>query len=469
MTEPRGKHRRHLQYPWSRALVPGWVHLTQGRVIPGLLGLALFFGLLASLVIVVLLALLKPDVLTSAAVTTGTLNLLFKALIVIGAVYVLASLINFISMRSDSRFKKSRVGVGVVLFAILFQSVSFGAAAAGVNLQRQFMNSLFVDPNALSNDDGSATSQAYQRPLSGRINVLLLGGDAGQNRWGLRPDSISVANIDLATGRIVMVGIPRNLERAQFSAGSPMLEPFPNGYDCGDRCLINAIYTYATGHKSLYSDPKYAGKDPGVEAMREVVQGTLGIDIDYFVIIDMMGFADIVNAVGGVDVNVPRRVVTQYGKVYEPGCQHMTGRQALLFARTRKDSNDYNRMAKQRLVQEALLRQINPLDLFRAYSTVARNGSKYITTDLPEPVVADLLRVAVKSRHASFASLDLVPPRISVVHPDIEAIHAMVKKAISTGTAPKNPQGFASPGPTTAATKAPISSGQTYAKTKPCK
>ena len=469
MTEPRGRHRRHLQYPWSRALVPGWVHLTQGRVIPGLLGIALFFGLIIGFALIVILALLKPDVLTSAAVTTSTLNIIFKAIVVIGAIYALASLVNFISMRGDSRFKKSRLGIGVVLFAIVFQSLGFGAAAAGVNVQRKLINSLFVDPNALANGDGTVTSAANQKPLTGRINVLLLGGDAGQNRWGLRPDSISVANIDLATGRIVMIGIPRNLERAVFSKGSPMLEPFPNGYDCGDRCLINAIYTYATGHKSLYSDAKYAGKDPGVEAMREVVQGTLGIDIDYFVIVDMMGFAGIVDSVGGVDVNVPRRVVTQYGKVYEPGCQHMTGRQALLFARTRKDSNDYNRMAKQRLVQESLLRQINPLDLFRAYSEIASNGSKYITTDLPEPVVADLIRVAVKSRHASFASLDLVPPRISVVHPDIEAIHAMVAKAITTGTAPKNPQGFASPGPTTAATKAPISSNQTYAKTKPCK
>ena len=469
MTESKGRHRRHVQYPWSRALVPGWVHLTQGRVIPGLLGLGLFFGLVVSLIVIVGLALLKPDVLTSAAVTTTTLNFVFKALVVLGAVYALASLINFFSMRGDSRFKKSRVGVGVVLFAIIFQSLSFGAAAAGVNVQRKLINSLFVDPNALATSDGSATSAANQRPLTGRVNVLLLGGDAGQNRWGLRPDSISVANIDLETGRIVMVGIPRNLERAVFSKGSPMLGPFPNGYDCGDRCLINAIYTYATGHSSLYSDSKYAGKDPGIEAMREVVQGTLGIDIDYFVIVDMMGFARIVDAVGGVNVNVPRRVVTQYGKVYEPGCQHMTGRQALLFARTRKDSNDYNRMAKQRLVQESLLRQVNPLDLFRVYSEIANNGSKYITTDLPESVVADLIRVAVKSRHASFASLDLVPPRISVVHPDIDAIHAMVKTAISTGKAPKNPQGFASPGPTTAPSKAPISSGQTYAKTKPCK
>lgn len=469
MTEPRGKHRRHLQYPWSRALVPGWVHLTQGRVIAGMLALAVFWLLALGLVAVVFLALFKPDVLTSAAVTTSTLNRIFLFLVIVGGVYVVASLVNLMSMRSDSRFRKSRIGIGVVLTAIVLQSLGFGAAAAGVNMQRNLMHSLFVDPNALNaNGDGTA-SAADLKPLTGRINVLLLGGDAGANRWAVRPDSISVANIDFSTGRIVMVGIPRNLERAVFAKGSPMLGPFPHGYDCGHTCLINAIYTYASGHSSLYSDAKYNGKIPGVEATREAVEGTLGITVDYFAMVDMMGFANIVDSVGGVNVNVPRRVVTQYGKVYEPGCQHMTGRQALLFARTRKDSSDYNRMAKQRLVQESLLRQIDPINLFRAYSEVARNGSQYITTDLPEPIVADLLRVATKSRHASFASLDLVPPRISVVHPNIDEIHAMVEKAIATGTAPKNPQGFASPGPTTAPSKAPLSSGQTYAKTKPCK
>ena len=105
--------------------------------------------------------------------------------------------------------------------------------------------------------------------LHGVVNILLLGGDAGKNRWGLRPDSISVAHIDLDTGRVVMIGIPRNLQRAPFSDGSPMRGPWPKGFNCGNTCLINAIYTYATGHSYLYDDPKYAGRDPGVQAMRE--------------------------------------------------------------------------------------------------------------------------------------------------------------------------------------------------------
>ena len=465
MEESRGLHRQPVRYRWSRGLIPGWVYLTQGRIVAGVLSMALFVAAIATLIGLLVVAFIKPDILTSAAVTVSTLQTIFYVLVVFGVLYVFASLANMLSMFRDGNFRKSRLGVFVLVLMLAAQSLGFGAAAAGVNLQRKLIGSLFVDANSLANSGDPLAPGADQRQLTGRINVLLLGGDAGVNRWGLRPDSISIANIDFETGRIMMIGIPRNLEKARFKDGSPMQGPFPNGYDCGHTCLINAIYTYATGHSSLYSDPKYAGKDPGILAMRDVVEGTLGIPIDYYVIIDMHGFSRMVDAVGGVDINVPLRVVTQFGKVYEAGCQHMTGSQALLYARTRKDSSDYNRMSKQRLVQESLLRQVNPIDLFHAYSELANNGSQYISTDIPQDVVADLLRVGMKAKSASFKSLELVPPTISVVNPDIAHIHELVQTALTTGVVPKAP-------PTTtgspSATPKPLAPGQTLAKTTAC-
>src|SRR5690606_5759765 len=70
-------------------------------------------------------------------------------------------------------------------------------------------------------------------PIDGRYNILLLGGDAGPDRLGLRPDSISVVSIEAATGAATIFGVPRNLEYSPFAAGSPLYGPFPNGYDCG--------------------------------------------------------------------------------------------------------------------------------------------------------------------------------------------------------------------------------------------
>ena len=465
MEQPRSSRRLDAKFHWSRGLIPGWVHLSQGRVLSGVLSLLFFATLTIGIIGLAVVAIVKPELLASAAVTSTSLQRIFYGILTVGVLYFWASVSSLRRLRKDRRFTKSRFGVFVLASVLAIQCAGFAAAATGINVQRKLIDSLFIDATSLGNNTDPSAPSASQRNLTGRLNILLLGGDAGVNRWGLRPDSISVVNIDFETGRIMMIGLPRNLEKARFSADSPMLKPFPNGFDCGHTCLINAIYTYATGHSSLYSDSKYAGKDVGIQAMREAVQGTLGISIDYYVLIDMHGFSRLVDAVGGVNIDVPLRVVTQYGRVYEKGCQHMTGSQALLYARTRKDSSDYNRMAKQRLVQESLLRQIEPLDLFRAYSELANNGSQYISTDTPQDVVADLLRVGLKSKSASFKSLELVPPTISVVNPNIAHIHELVQTAIITGVVTKAP-------PTTygsaTATPKPLAPGQTLAKTTPC-
>ncbi|MES1212017.1 MAG: LytR family transcriptional regulator, partial [Leifsonia sp.] len=88
-------------------------------------------------------------------------------------------------------------------------------------------------------------------PIDGRYNILLLGGDAGPDRMGLRPDSISVVSIDAESGAITIFGVPRNLERAPFVEGSPMYGPYPNGYDCGSDCLVSYLYTYGQERPDL--------------------------------------------------------------------------------------------------------------------------------------------------------------------------------------------------------------------------
>ena len=63
--------------------------------------------------------------------------------------------------------------------------------------------------------------------------MLLLGGDSGADRWGLRPDSLTVASIDADTGKAILFGLPRNMTNFPFAEGSVMEEQFPDGYDCG--------------------------------------------------------------------------------------------------------------------------------------------------------------------------------------------------------------------------------------------
>ena len=79
--------------------------------------------------------------------------------------------------------------------------------------------------------------------------MLLLGGDSGADRWGLRPDSLTVASIDADTGKTVLFGLPRNMLNFPFAKGSVMAEQFPHGYDC-DGCELNSLATWAGDHKA---------------------------------------------------------------------------------------------------------------------------------------------------------------------------------------------------------------------------
>lgn len=292
--------------------------------------------------------------------------------------------------------------------------------------------------------DAVFSDGAIAEPIDGRYNILLLGGDAGPDRVGLRPDSISVVSIDAETGEIVIFGIPRNLELAPFSEGSPMYGPYPNGYNCGDDCLVSYLYTYGQEHTALYPDAVDAGSSPGVEAMRDAAEGVLGMQIQYYVLIDMKGFADLVDALGGIDITVKDRLpigsntdangnpVPPIGYI-EAGAQHLNGRNALWYARSRYGTTDYDRMRRQREVQEAIFQQADPANVITRFQAVAAAGSQVVSTDIPQVMLGHFAGLAEKSRDFEVTKIELVPPAWDVVHPDFDLIH----QEVDADTAPR--------------------------------
>jgi LCP family protein required for cell wall assembly len=241
------------------------------------------------------------------------------------------------------------------------------------------------------------------KPIDGRYNILLLGGDAGPDRLGLRPDSISVVSVEADTGKATMVGIPRNLERAPFVDGSPLYGPFPDGYDCGDKCLISYLYTYGEEHPDLYPNAEANGSNAGVEAMRDAVEGTLGITLQYYVLIDMQGFSDLIDALGGITLTVKDElpIGINGGPVVgtiKAGKQHMDGTTALWYARTRYNMTDYQRMERQREVQEAVLAQFEPANVLTKFQAVAKAGSQVVKSDVPQASLGYFVDLASKTR-----------------------------------------------------------------------
>jgi LCP family protein required for cell wall assembly len=315
---------------------------------------------------------------------------------------------------------------GLALAAILGTSViSWAGNTAGVSAGA--LGSIF--------NQGGFTS-----PVNGRYNILLLGSDSGDDRFGLRPDSISVVSIDATTGKTVNIGIPRNMQRVSFSSGSPMLQVYPDGWSCGVDCLINAIYKDVTdNHSELYPDAERQGSTPGIEATRDAVEWVTGLTIQSYVIIDMAAFSSLIDSLGGIDINVKQRLpiggqrddASDAKGWIEVGKQHMDGYHALWYARSRHTTSDYDRMNRQHEVENAVLKQMEPANVLTRFQSIAGAGEKLVKTDIPAPMLATYVELATKARKQGIKALPLVPPLVDQVRPDFEAIRAKIKSTLS--------------------------------------
>ena len=265
----------------------------------------------------------------------------------------------------------------------------------------------------------------------GRYNVLLLGGDAGTTREGLRPDSMTVASIDEDTGRTVLFSLPRNLEQVPFPDDTPMHKAYPDGFDC-EGCYLNSVYTWATDNADLF--PKSVG-DVGAYATERAVEEVTGLTINYYAMVDLRGFRDLVNAVGGVTLTVPERLPIggEDGPIrgwVPAGRHHLDGFHTLWFARSRRTSDDYSRMARQKCVMSAMLNQLSPRDVLTRFQDIATASKEIVTTDVPADQLGTLLDLANKARRLPVASVSFVPPTIETYDPDFDKIRSMVQAGI---------------------------------------
>jgi LCP family protein required for cell wall assembly len=272
-------------------------------------------------------------------------------------------------------------------------------------------------------------------PERGRYNVLLLGADAGPGRDGLRPDSLTVASIDEETGRAVLIGLPRNLAKVPFPVDSPMHDEFPSGFSC-DGCYLNGVNTWANDHDELYPGVK----DPGIVATTEAVEEITGLTINYHVIVDLHGFRDLVDAVGGIDLKVGERLpiggvggpITGW---IEPGRQHLDGFETLWYARSRATSDDYSRMARQKCVLNAMLRQLDPATVVTHFGDIAKAGKQVLSTSIPRSEVSRFVSLALEAKNLPVSTVSLVPPKVNTGDPDWELIRTLVSQAIEKSSA----------------------------------
>jgi LCP family protein required for cell wall assembly len=293
----------------------------------------------------------------------------------------------------------------------------------------------------------------------GRFDLLLLGSDAGVDRWSRRMDVMLLVEVDVATGKVAMIGLPRNLYAAPFPPGSPAANAVPCGcfHD-----LLNAMYVEATvRHPGRWPG---SGAVKGIGAVRAMVSTLTGRPIDAVLVADLWGMIKVVDAMGGVDINIPASVSDQnypdpvYGHIsmsLPAGQQHLDGRHALFYARSRHQDSDYGRMRRQQVLLLAIRNQIGPATILDAPSLVAA-AKGFVWTDLPRDSLPNLVNLFGKAANASVKQLRIVPPTYPEIltKAEITRIRKDIAKLLGV---PPPPTPTPVPSPTAAPTASPTS------------
>jgi LCP family protein required for cell wall assembly len=286
----------------------------------------------------------------------------------------------------------------------------------------------------------SFTGTAKDWAADGQLNVLLIGIDAGtggQRDLGLRPDSMILLHVDIATGRAAMFGIPRDLINV------PLPPEIATHYAChcygpgpgqlkADYILDYLWNEAANVHPAWYAEYG-TGNDStskflrGLGALKGAVSELTNVQVDGAVVINLPGFVDLINALApnGLNINVPYEVKQETNYAYslsnghrvfnidiKAGKQVMDGEVALEYARLRHVvgyDSDYYRMQRQQLVLRAVRDQINPCTLLPQVLPILSALGGAVWTDMPQSDISTIAALAAKVGSSNTANYSFVP------------------------------------------------------------
>jgi LCP family protein required for cell wall assembly len=276
-------------------------------------------------------------------------------------------------------------------------------------------------------DEGSDAEQATRSETTvvaptafgdlDRLNILLLGGDFGVGRTGIRTDTMIVVSLDPETGEAAMFQVPRNWTQAPLPEGMGIWD-----CDCYPE-LINELWIAGERWPEAFPGPGA----PSENAVKGVISEFLGIPIHYYALVNLDGFVDLIDAFGGVEIYVPEEIIDEEYPtldggftrlVIEPGLQHMTGEEALAFARTRHADSDYFRMSRQRCVLEAVMEQTDPASLVLNFGKIADVVKDTTQTDIPVDLLPELVELFPKVDLENVVSVQFIPPEYHLKYRD---------------------------------------------------
>ncbi|HEY9523637.1 MAG TPA: LCP family protein [Thermopolyspora sp.] len=416
------------------AIAPGAAHLRAGKRRTGLVLFGIFvFVLIAAIIIALVIAnsgtgagfAVKDSTLLSVIVITAIGALAWFALIVF----------SYITLSPNRLPQNAQItsGIAVGVLSVMVMT-PFALTAATVQTARNVTNTIFAP-----GQDGTTQPPVKQDdPWNGRhrVNFLLIGGDAAGDRTGVRTDSMTVASVNVVTGNTVLFSLPRNLQFTHFPKSSPLAAKFPDGFrgDSGQG-LLNEVWYYVENHPEVQRGGRYRGPD----ALMDAISYILGIKIDYYALVDMYGFAALIDAIGGLKIRVERDV--KWGGHFgtagtiKAGYRKLNGEEVLWYGRSRVDSDDFSRMARQRCVIGALTQQATPAVVLNNFTRIAHAAKRLFKTNIPRDLLQHLVPLGLKVKAGKITSLQFVPPIIYTGNPDWHKIRVLTAKALKESAA----------------------------------
>jgi LCP family protein required for cell wall assembly len=400
------------------------------------------------------------------AVFIGNLILLvYRAYVIVDAWSIARALGGRPTMPSSQAVRQAGLVSGAGLVAVLLVMSGVHVAVARYDLLLSGTSSCIFDPNAQNCDptgsprpgdetpgpSGAATPEPSLGPSvttepapqwdgKERLNILLIGAD--EQGGGHNTDTMITVSIDPQTNQVVMFTLPRDTVDVPVPPG-----PAQSVWGSVYAGKINSFFANAGGRSDVFPGATRAAR--GYNGLKSIMGHLYGLDIKYFVEVNFDGFRQVVDALGGVTINVQIPVLDdnfpQPGarrlRLYVPaGVQHMTGDQALDYARSRKSTSDFERGARQQRVILSLRQQLDIGQALRNIEPLAAAIGSAVRTDIPRELVPQLLGLADRIDTRSIRSVIFTPPfyqveclscppRGYIIQPRVDRIRAAVDEA----------------------------------------
>ena len=275
-----------------------------------------------------------------------------------------------------------------------------------------------------------------------RLNILLIGAD--EQGGGHNTDTMITVSIDPETNQVVMFQLPRDTVDVPIPPG-----PGQQVWGSVFSRKINSFWVDARARSDVF--PGRTANARGYNGLKAILGNLYGLDIKYYVEVNFDGFQKVVDALGGVTINVQVPVLDDNFpqieghrlRLFVPaGIQHMTGGEALDYARSRKSTSDFERAARQQRVLVSLREQLDIGQTIQNIEPLANAIGQSLRTDIPRELVPQLLGLADRIQSRAIRSVIFTPPyyqteclncppRGYIIVPRVARIRAAVAQAFN--------------------------------------